>query len=478
MPGIIRKIITNTFVYGLAPYVASVANLLILPIITKNLTEVDYGISGTITAYTGALGALNTLGMSVILTNAFFKYPTRYKWIWRQVYGFLSIWNVIYAFIIASLLALIMPEVAIENKFLIIVLNTLPIVFFGPTSTLATLFYTLKKDAKQIGIRTAIFGVLAVTLNLYFISYLKLGYMGWFYTSFIVGILTNLSYWYSLNKTHRIYPIFNFKRNTIKKALKISIPIIPNHYSYYLLDGSERLIMDNLKVPVGDIGEYNMAASFSNYAGGLTNASSNAITPFLYEMLKDKKFRKTRNLLYTWGGVLLCLTFILCLWSRELFQFLIKNDTLRETYPLAIILIMAYNFRPIFIGPYQLMLFNEKTSTIWKFSLYASAISIGLNLLLIPIFGFKIAAVSLYIAFFYWGIALHFDKTYQSIKVENLHPLMWSMIVIISTIIVFFSRDLDLLIKINISMPILIILAVILVKSNKYFGKDQIKELT
>jgi O-antigen/teichoic acid export membrane protein len=99
-----KKIITNTLIYSLAPYVASIANLLVLPIITKDLTEIDYGISGTITAYTSALSALSVLGLSVILNNSFFQNSHHYKWIWRQIYGFLVIWNVIYSLILGIFL--------------------------------------------------------------------------------------------------------------------------------------------------------------------------------------------------------------------------------------------------------------------------------------------------------------------------------------------------------------------------------------
>lgn len=447
----LRKIITNTIIYGIAPYVASFANLLILPIITKDLTAFDYGISGTIYAYTGALGALSNLGLTIILTNSFFKHTNHYKWIWRQVYGFLSLWNIIFGVMVAMILLVFMPDSVKENKFLIVLLNTLPIVFFGPTSTIATLYYTLKKQAFQVGIRTAIFGLLAVFLNYYFISELKLGYMGWFWASFIVGILTNLSYWYSLNKVLAITPIYNFKRKTIQNSLRVSIPIIPNHYSYYLLNGSDRLIMDQLHVSTDKIGEYNLASSFSNYIGSLTNASSNAIVPFLMEMYRNNELKRARLLVYLWGLALLSITFVLCLWTKELFEILIKNDVLKSTFPLAIILIMAYNFRPIFIGAFQYMVFMEKTGKIWMISLQAGLISVCSNLILIPLMGFKVAIYSLFVAFLYWGIGLYYTKSYKQIRKVKYFPIAWAIIVIICTALVFILKDINYVFKIIIT---------------------------
>src|SRR5690606_12634756 len=104
-----------------------------------------------------------------------------------------------YAFLLAGLIYWVVPAEALENKWLIVFLNVAPIVFFGPTASIGSTYYQVKQMPMQIGVRTAILGVFGVLLNLYFISHLKLGYMGWFWSSFIVGICSNLSYWYPLN---------------------------------------------------------------------------------------------------------------------------------------------------------------------------------------------------------------------------------------------------------------------------------------
>src|SRR5690606_40305253 len=59
----------------------------------------------------------------------------------------------------------------------------LPVVFFGPTSMLATTYYQISQEPFQIAIRTIIFGIMIVLLNVYFIAILKMGYMGWFLSS-------------------------------------------------------------------------------------------------------------------------------------------------------------------------------------------------------------------------------------------------------------------------------------------------------
>lgn len=439
-----KKILANTVIYSVAPYIASFANLLILPLITKELTEVDYGISGTIMAYTSALSALSVLGISVVLNNSFFHHKHHYKFVWRQMYGFLIIWNLIYSFILGVFLYSFMPLAAAENTIIIIFLNVLPIAFFGPTNFLGTTYYILEQKSLPIGIRTAIFGILAVILNLLFIVHYKFGYMAWFYTNFIIGILTNVSYWFVLNKKIGITPIFNFKYRTIKESLKISLPLVPHQYSYYLLNGSERLMMDQVKIDISKIGEFNIASSFSNYASNLAQAGSTAIAPVLMNLYKMQKFRQARDIVFIYQFVLLFVNLFVCLWMKEVFFILIHNDVLRKTYDIAIILIMSVSFTPLFVGYFNLLLFKEKTKNIWIITLIAGIICVILNLIFLPIYGVTSAAIIIFIAYMYRGIAGYYLSSFKQVSTISYYPLMWTLIIIISTIAIFLLKDLSL----------------------------------
>ena len=87
-------IIKNSALFTIAPLLPKVINVLLMPILTRYLTEVDFGISGTISAYTQAIGAFSVLGLGVVLLNSFYKTPLEYKELWRQIYGFLNLWMI------------------------------------------------------------------------------------------------------------------------------------------------------------------------------------------------------------------------------------------------------------------------------------------------------------------------------------------------------------------------------------------------
>ena len=266
------KLVKHTLIYGLSPYAPRLLGVFILPIITKDLTQLDYGIYGIILAFVAGIEVLKDLGLNLILYNSHTQMPKQFRWMWRSIYGFLMLWNIIYALLAAILIYFIIPDEAQENVFLIMVLNVLPIVLFGPTALIGKVYYQMEEQPSQIAWRTIIFGMITIFLNLYTISYLKMGYMGWFWSTCIVTIGLNASFWYPINKKFKITPIFNFKWRLIKNNLRVSLPTVPHYYSSYIMQTSDKVILTLMNVNTTSIGEYTFAGSFAGYFNQLGNA--------------------------------------------------------------------------------------------------------------------------------------------------------------------------------------------------------------
>lgn len=471
----IKKIFTHSAIYGLAPYVPQVASIFILPIITQDLTDIDFGVLGVIMAYTGLVTALSTLGLRVILVNLYYKHRERYKIFWRQIYGFLSIWVILYSIIMAGLVYLIVPPEAAENRWLIVFLQVIPIFFFGPARELCSTLYQIREEPWPIGIRTVIFGLINVSIILYTISYLKLGYMGWFWSSFITNILYQISYWYPLNKIEGISPIFNFKWRYLKQSLKISLPTVPHYYSGYLLDNSDKMIMDFLNVSTGNIGKYNIAYKFGDYTQSMGMAVNKAIGPLMMEQYKNKRDDVARNIVFLVQGLFLLGTATICIWMREIFQLLINNDSLAQMYSLGIIIVMGYNYRPMYIASNQKLFYTENTNLLWKITFVAGISNVGLNLILIPIWGYKVAAITTFISLMYMGYVGFFTKTFKDITPSNVnyHPFIWLSTTIITTIIVYLLKDINILYKINITIISLLLCLIFIYLMNKDIKIDK-----
>jgi len=468
----LRKLFSHTAIYGVAPHVSKIASFFVLPIITKYLTPLDYGVYGVVTATVGSISVFASLGLRVVLVNSFYKSPGQYKWLWRQVYGFLSLWIIPYAAISATLVYFIIPEEAKSHVWQIIFVNVAPLVFFGQTNTLATTYYQVNKRPIPIAIRTAVFGTLTVLLNLYTIAVLKLGYMGWFWSTFVVGMLTNVSYWIPLNFKLGIKPVFNFKWRLIKNNLSISLPTIPHYYSGYLLNSSDKLVLEFLKVGTDSIGKYNVAYIFGNYFNNIGNASGLAIGPLLNECYKKDDDRTARNLIFLQQVVFFAMSFTVSIWLKELFQIFIRNAALNTMYYLGVIIVMSYNYRPMYFGANAKLLYEEKTAVLWRVSFIAGVINVGLNLLLIPFFGFEAAAYTTFAALAYMGYAGYFTKAFRNSNSINYYPVVWLLASIALTVLAFVMVFQSLILKtIVTAVMIPVVAGCILRLRKKMYGK-------
>lgn len=467
----LKKLFSHTAIYGLAPQIPRIVSIFTLPIVTKYLTEIDFGVYGVITAIAGSVAVLGNLGLNVILSNSFFKNPGQYKWGWRQIYGFLMIWNYPFALLLGALLYFFIPVEASSNAFYIIILNVLPVVFFGPTMVLGNMYYQLKQQPLQIAYRSIIAGIVSIILNVYFIAVLKLGYMGWFLSGCIATMITQASYWWPLNRKLGIKPIFNFKWRYIKNSLKVALPTVPHYYSSYLLDVSDRAVMKILAVNTGDIGKYNAAYTVANIVQKIGIAAGKAVSPMLYESYKKNDERDARSLTFVLQILFFCMTFLLSIWLKEIFAFLIRNKELAQVYPLGIIIIMAYNYRPMYLGANNRLFYHEQTKVLLKVTFTAGFINLILNFILIKFFGYQVAAYTTFVALMYMGYAGYFLKQYKQTKTLEYYPIYWLIATIILTAISYYAVELNIYLKLFITLFILIISLIAIKKATGYEKK-------
>jgi O-antigen/teichoic acid export membrane protein len=463
----IKKIFSHSVVYGLAPQIPKIINILVYPIITRYLTETDFGVYGILIAATGALSALGNLGLIVTLSNSFYKSPSSYHWGWRQVYGFLTFWNIPFAFLMAGILYLFIPDIAAENTLYIILLNVIPIVFFGPTATIGTLYFQLKQKPLEIGIRSAGIGILSVVLNILFIVHFKLGYLGWFLAGGISQVLLQFSYWLPLNLKYKLTPIYNFKWRYIKNQLKIGLPTIPHQYSSYLLNSSDRAVMNILNVTTANIGKYNAAGNIALNGEIVGLAMGKAITPIQLEFFKKGDEKNARKMIFILQIVFLTASFTICIWMKEIFKLLIKNDTLQTVYPLAIIMTMAYNYKPMYFGAVNRLFYIEATKKLMYVTLTGGIIKIILDLLLIPIIGYQISAFTTYIGLMYMGYSGFYMKEYRNAVKIKYYPYIWLILTCILTAAAYLVVELSPPIKGVVSSIAITTGVIILIKLSK-----------
>ena len=226
--------------------------------------------------------------------------------------------------------------------------------------------------------------------------------------------------------------------------LKLALPLIPHNYSAYLLNASDRIVMNFYKVSTENVGQYNIAYMWGNYMDMIGGAVGTAAGPLYYKYfaeVKDvsvslKRFNDFLQISF------ISFTFIIAIWTKELFYIFIKNDDLKDAYPLAVIIIMSYCYRPMYWLVINRLQFAEKTTQLWKITLMGGIINVILNLILIPIFNFQIAAITTFFSLMYIGFSGFYMSEFKKLDQMDYKPFSWLILIIVTTVIAFLSQNL------------------------------------
>ena len=459
----LKRIFSESLFYALGPHIPRVVSLLLLPLFTRYLTSTDYGISATVMVYTGLLLGIKDLGITVLAINAYYHFHKSWLLRWKIYYGYLLAWSPVLFLMSFFLVYFTLPEEASGNRLSSVLLVTLPFLLFEHTITMGFRYLqTVTRNARKVALISFIAGIVTVLVTYILIVEMKAGYLGWFMGSFAGGLVSALLYLPVVLKAG-IRPLFYANRAFFKKEMRVALPMIPHTYASYLLNSSDRFVMSTLNVPVRDMGLYNLAYSFGNYADVAGNSIGLAVGPVINEQISQKKAdaeRSLRRLIFFLQALFVLGLAILVVWFREIFAILISNEELRQAYPLAIIIVMAYAYRPIYWSIMNRLFLAKKTDKIWRISFGAGLLNVILNFSLIPIFGYQVAAVNTFISFLVLGFGGFLLKDFREQNSLNYHPLLWILLIIACTAASYFLRDSDWMIRMVYSFSLVILVGI------------------
>lgn len=450
-----RKITGDAFVYSILPQLPRLLNIVLLPFTTPYLSTLDFAIFGTVMAYVAGFELLKGLGLDVILLNSFFQKPTEYKIIWGKIQSIISISSVILSVLIGLILYYILPdELTQYAKIRVVVITSIPSMAFAGLGKIGVLYYQYNNKPFPIVVRSILIGTLAVILNYYSIVSLRLGYMGWFYSGVVTGLLLPISYIYPIWIKEKIRPVYAIAWTEIRKMLSVSLPLLPHYYSNYFLNYSDRILLNLYHTPNAQVGLYNLGYSVSGNFRYVTTSIDRVIGPVFHRELRDK--HQDANAIEQIVNVLamgyLAIGFLGGLWMREVFHILIKNPGLVSSYTIAIIILFSFATRPLYNGAQSFLFYNEKTKNLWKVTFMSGVLNIVLNIIFIPMFGVMAAAVNtlVCIAASHYGVFLL--KDFRELTTVDFKPIRWILVTAIVFSTAWMLRDSSVLVKVALTV--------------------------
>ncbi len=463
----LRKLFSSTIIYAFAPQIPRLINLFMTPLLTQHLTSYDYGINATILAYIGAFEGLKGLGLSLIFMNSFFQEPDNFKSTWKKLFGFQIVWAVIVGVLLIPIIYFILPTEEINNFVFIILTTIIPFMFLSVAIELGNMYLQLSQKPISLVSISMIASLFAIVMNYYTIVTLQMGYLGFLLSSCLSQLITFIIYFYLLTTKWKLMPIFKFDFNWLKIKIKLSAPTIPHYYSGFLLNTSDRVLLNILGTSSNDIGLYSFGYSFGTYFSVLGKGLAKAGTPIFLSLYKNNDSRSeksVRNMLLISQSGLLFLGFVLSIWSKEIIDFLARSPTLKDSYLYMIPSVMAYTYFPIYFGAISKLRYAEKTDIFWKISFMAGVINIGLNLILIPLIGIMGAGLNTFISYMFMGFSGYFTKEFKELNQVNYYEKYWLVAICLSLILAFLMCETIPIQKIFVSFTAFIISLIVILK--------------
>ena len=287
--------IKATFFCGIASFLTSGINYITTPIFTRLMSTSEYGLISKYNSVYLIVSVIATLTLSRpgILNVGLYEYKNN-RWEYLSIMlGEVLISSIMTFVIITLLWAPFYNLINIPFLFVVLMLVSCAI---QPAMT----FWTYKQRYEYkwkltflISVGTAIIAqAVSIIIVIWFKnnSNYNLGVVRLFSSSVINLIASLIIYIYIVCKGKKFINI-----KLWKKTLLFALPLIPHYFGFALLTGIDKIMIGFMS---GDskVGIYSLAAVISTVGALLWQALGVSVTPFVYEKLGERKFKKIDSL--------------------------------------------------------------------------------------------------------------------------------------------------------------------------------------
>lgn len=402
---------------------------LVVPIYTRLLTPEGYGYYSIFIAWMNIVAVVATLHMSSgIYYNGMFKYESEGKQYTSSILSLGSLTTII-LFLLSSFLFPFI-ENFVGLPYMMIVMMFIAILF-----SQALFFWAgqqrLQYKYKTLIIVTILSSVLAPFIALFCIMKLGMGYEAVIYGYVLSTLLFGGFLFIKLLKEGKI--IYN--RDYWNYSLSLSIPLLPHYLSLIVLGQLSRIMVQFYCGP-SMAGIYSLAYQVSLIMNLIISGINSALTPWLYQNLKNKEYRKIKQtttiLILSISSISIVAMFV----SPEIVRILGTEEYLQAVWIIPPILLSTIvTFIYSIFG--TILFYFEKTNLIAIATTSGAILNVILNMIFIPRYGFIAAAyttlisyVTLYLMYRFFSIQTCKNSNIDFVILFDLFKIRMALLIL------------------------------------------------
>jgi O-antigen/teichoic acid export membrane protein len=470
----LKHLVKHSLIYSISNVALKASGIILLPLYTHYFSVEEYGRLGLILVTIVLFSQSLILGQNISLIR--YNNSAEFSSKRRSILFTLTILILIVTAIFILITEILLTQIAGlfgEINFYKDLLNIA--IYIIAVVTINNLFLgKLRADDNSTlyTLSTIIKVVLMILLSVYLIVYKGFSIEGVLYAQLGGEVLQTLFILPKIISQMKM----KFEYSIVGSSLKFGIPLIFSAMSINLLNGSDRFILKFLSGET-ELGLYELGYKIAGVVNmfvimpfGLT------LMPLAYKLFKqegDKEYYKKLKtyvaFILVWSG------FALSLFSKELVELFALQKAYYSASTVVPLIVLAYVVYGISMVSSLGMYLTGNNYFIAYITLFCAALNIGLNFLLIPIYGMMGAALNTVVAFAVLDILSNISSNrYYKIEYEHLKLFKLFVIGILIYLGAYYFNEFNLILRIVIKSLLILIFPLIIVLSG-YFSRAELK---
>ena len=394
-----KKIIFSFSLYSLTAIVCAVLGILLLPVLTKHLTEKDYGATALFSTYILILSPIIGFSSGGYFWVEFFKKENTMA---KQSSIFSSyFWSSTFiAFCITLLIFAFYPFYKNISFFSLSFLLLMPATgFISLIGDETKNYFVNKKMPLAYFIYSVSVTIIELGLSYFFVIYIFKNWEGRIY-AWLISILIQFVCTTWIFAVKESYLKFAFSKSDLQKLLLFGYPLIFHQLSKFVVNQSDRLFISNM-ISIDEAGIYSIGYQVGSMMLLPISAFSNFYNPYIYEKLGNINYKSKIEIVKTSYVfillVFICFLLVTCL-SPIFFNLFIDNKFNRGLIFVPWVA-LSYFFWGVYLVFSAVIFYMGKTKFLGVLSILNIMLNCLLNLILINYFGSIGAAYATAISF-------------------------------------------------------------------------------
>lgn len=449
------QLIKNTALFALASMATKIISFIFIPLYTSYLTTAEYAIADLATVMQSLIWPI----LSLSLTEGILRFALDKEYDKDEVF--------------TNATLLLLPGVIIsgfiflcfnfnEELFAYRIYISIYYLVVSMNSYLSVFCRTIDK-LKLITMNSIFSSIVIALCNLYFLTQLNMGIVGYFIALIIGNGLSVLSYILG-GKLYHNFKLKKYNKKIIKPILIYSIPMIPNTIFWWINSSLDKFTLTYM-VGLSAVGLYSVAGKISSALTMCTSIFNQAWSMSAFKEYKENDVDNFFSNIYNIYNILLCfVASTLVIATKFIAKVMFANEFfVAWKYVPLLVIAFYFNGLNVFLG--TIFTTNKKTKVIFWTTGIGALFNIIFNVILINYMGIVGAAVATVISnFIVYVVRYVCSKQYIKLKTYPVHNTALILCIVLLGIFIMLEYK-----QVALIIYCFILLLIILI------GKDYIK---